>query len=161
MSTAKVIVITHGKAAEDMVDAVERVVGKLDVRTINVQIGEPRAETESQIERVVDDLRADEVLFLTDLEGSTPYNLCCKRCGGDRHQKFAAVQFWHGNCDCRRCHVLSATSTRTKKTGASGRMRLLRKWRPDRESAFVHCSLKITFTVVSTSTACPFNTYGL
>ena len=82
MSTAQVIVITHGKAAEDMVDAVERVVGKLDVRTINVQIGEPRAETESQIERVVDDLRADEVLFLTDLEGSTPYNLCCKRCGG-------------------------------------------------------------------------------
>ena len=82
MSTAQVIVITHGKAAEDMVDAVERVVGKLDVRTINVQIGEPRAETESQIERVVDELRADEVLFLTDLEGSTPYNLCCKRCGG-------------------------------------------------------------------------------
>ena len=24
----------------------------------------------------------DEVLFLADLEGSTPYNLCCKRCGG-------------------------------------------------------------------------------
>ncbi|HWE26942.1 MAG TPA: PTS fructose transporter subunit IIA, partial [Polyangia bacterium] len=23
-----------------------------------------------------------EVLFLTDLEGSTPYNLCCKKCGG-------------------------------------------------------------------------------
>jgi len=23
-----------------------------------------------------------EVLFLTDLEGSTPYNLCCKRCEG-------------------------------------------------------------------------------
>ncbi len=82
MSRAEVIVITHGKAAEDMVDAVERVVGKLDVRTINVQIGEARAETESHIEAVVDELHADEVLFLTDLEGSTPYNLCCKRCGG-------------------------------------------------------------------------------
>ena len=82
MSQAEVIVITHGNAAEDMVDAVERVVGKLNVRTISVRIGEPRAETESHIERVVDELRAEEVLFLTDLEGSTPYNLCCKRCGG-------------------------------------------------------------------------------
>ena len=82
MSTAGVIVITHGNAAEDMVDAVERVVGKLDVRTLNVRIGEPRAETEKRLEKVVDDLHMDEVLFLTDLEGSTPYNLCCKRCGG-------------------------------------------------------------------------------
>ena len=82
MSTAEVIVITHGNAAEDMVDAVERGVGKLNVRTISVRIGEPRAETELHIEHVVDELRADEVLFLTDLEGSTPYNLCCKRCGG-------------------------------------------------------------------------------
>jgi len=82
MSTAGVIVITHGNAAEDMVDAVERVVGKLDVRTLNVRLGEPRAETESRLEKVVDDLHMDEVLFLTDLEGSTPYNLCCKRCCG-------------------------------------------------------------------------------
>ncbi|MGZ3438153.1 MAG: PTS sugar transporter subunit IIA [Polyangia bacterium] len=82
MSTAGVIVITHGNAAENMVDAVERVVGKLDVRTISVRIGEPRAETESQIERAVDELHSDEVLFLTDLEGSTPYNICCKKCGG-------------------------------------------------------------------------------
>jgi len=82
MSAAGVIVITHGNAAEDMVDAVERVVGKLNVRTISVRIGEPRAETESRLESVVDELHADEVLFLTDLEGSTPYNLCCKRCGG-------------------------------------------------------------------------------
>jgi mannose/fructose-specific phosphotransferase system component IIA len=82
MSRTEVIVITHGNAAEDMVDAVERVVGKLHVRTISVRIGEPRADTETQIERVVDELHADEVLFLTDLEGSTPYNLCCKRCGG-------------------------------------------------------------------------------
>ncbi len=82
MSVAGVIVITHGNAAEDMVDAVERVVGTLNVRTISVRIGEPRAETESHIEKMVDELHTDEVLFLTDLEGSTPYNICCKRCGG-------------------------------------------------------------------------------
>ena len=82
MNTTGVIVITHGNAAEDMVDAVERVVGTLNVRTISVRIGEPRTDTEKHIEAMVDELRAEEVLFLTDLEGSTPYNLCCKRCGG-------------------------------------------------------------------------------
>jgi mannose/fructose-specific phosphotransferase system component IIA len=65
-----------------MVDAAERVVGKLDVRTITVRIGEPRVETEQRLEQVVGALATDDVLFLTDLEGSTPYNLCCKNCGG-------------------------------------------------------------------------------
>ncbi len=82
MSITGVVVITHGKAAEDMVEAAERVVGKLDVRTISVRIGEPRAETESQIESAVGTLDTDEILFITDLEGSTPFNLCCKKCGG-------------------------------------------------------------------------------
>jgi mannose/fructose-specific phosphotransferase system component IIA len=77
-----VVVITHGRAAEDMVEAAERVVGKLDVRTITVRVGEPRTETEEHIEMAVGVLKAEEVLFLTDLEGSTPYNLCCRSCGG-------------------------------------------------------------------------------
>jgi mannose/fructose-specific phosphotransferase system component IIA len=82
MSAASVVIVTHGDAASSMVEAAERVVGKLDVRTIVVKIGESRAETELHIEKVVEDLDADEVLFITDLEGSTPYNLCCRRCGG-------------------------------------------------------------------------------
>src|SRR5947209_3819939 len=65
-----------------MVEAAERVVGSLNVNTISVRIGEPRSETESHIEEAVDKLDSDEVLFLTDLEGSTPYNLCCRKCGG-------------------------------------------------------------------------------
>lgn len=83
MGLTAVVVITHGNAAEDMVLAAERVVGRaLDVRTISVPIGEARNDTESHIESVVTELHAEEVLFLTDLEGSTPYNLCCRRCGG-------------------------------------------------------------------------------
>jgi mannose/fructose-specific phosphotransferase system component IIA len=83
MSVTAVVVITHGNAAEDMVLAAERVVGRgLGVRTISVPIGESRNDTESHIESVVTELHAEEVLFLTDLEGSTPYNLCCRRCGG-------------------------------------------------------------------------------
>lgn len=76
-----VVIITHGNAADSMVEAAERVVGSLGVRTIAVPIGEPRAETESHIAAVVGELGADEVLFLTDLEGATPYNLCCRTCG--------------------------------------------------------------------------------
>jgi mannose/fructose-specific phosphotransferase system component IIA len=82
MSNAGVVIVTHGNAAASMVEAAERVVGKLDVLTIAVRVGEPRAETESHIEAAVDELHTDEVLFLTDLEGSTPYNLCCRKCGG-------------------------------------------------------------------------------
>lgn len=82
MSMTAVVIITHGNAAACMVEAAERVVGTLNVRTISVRIGEPRAETETHIETVVDDLAEEEVLFVTDLEGSTPYNLCCKKCGG-------------------------------------------------------------------------------
>lgn len=82
MGMTGIVVITHGNAASSMVDAAERVVGSLNVRTIAVRIGEPRGETESHIESVVAEIDSDEVLFLTDLEGSTPYNLCCKKCGG-------------------------------------------------------------------------------
>jgi mannose/fructose-specific phosphotransferase system component IIA len=65
-----------------MVDAAERVVGKLDVQTITVRIGEARNLTEQRLSAAVDSLSTDDVLFLTDLEGSTPYNLCCKKCNG-------------------------------------------------------------------------------
>ena len=82
MGLTRVVVITHGNAATCMVEAAERVVGSLNVNTISVRIGEPRSETESHIEEAVDKLDSDEVLFLTDLEGSTPYNLCCRKCGG-------------------------------------------------------------------------------
>jgi mannose/fructose-specific phosphotransferase system component IIA len=82
MPMTGVVVITHGNAATCMVEAAERVVGKLNVNTISVPIGEPRSETESHIEQAVGQLDTDEVLFLTDLEGATPYNLCCRKCGG-------------------------------------------------------------------------------
>ena len=77
-----VIVVTHGAAADDMVDAAERMVGKLDVRTVSVSFTEERTVVENRLEHAVEELGTDEVLFLVDLEGSTPFNLCCKRCRG-------------------------------------------------------------------------------
>jgi mannose/fructose-specific phosphotransferase system component IIA len=82
MSNTGIVVITHGDAAVSMVEAAERVVGNLGVQTVTVSVGEPRLETESRIEKAVVELGVDEVLFLVDLEGSTPFNLCCKKCGG-------------------------------------------------------------------------------
>jgi mannose PTS system EIIAB component len=82
MSNTGIVVVTHGDSGVSMVEAVERVVGRLDVKTVTVQVGEPRGETESRLEEAVDSLETDEVLFLVDLEGSTPFNLCCKKCGG-------------------------------------------------------------------------------
>src|SRR5258706_8771812 len=77
-----VIVVTHGEAATWMVDAAERMVGKLDVRTVAVALGEARSDIEARLEAAVDALGSTDVLFLVDLEGSTPFNLCCRRCGG-------------------------------------------------------------------------------
>jgi mannose/fructose-specific phosphotransferase system component IIA len=78
-----IVVVTHGEAAHAMVDAAERYVGKLDVRTVEVRMGEPRGETEGRLEAAVEELHTPQVLFLVDLEGSTPFNLCCKRCEGE------------------------------------------------------------------------------
>jgi mannose/fructose-specific phosphotransferase system component IIA len=77
-----VIVVTHGAAAEDMVDAAERMVGNLDVRTVAVTFGEENAHVEGRLESAVEGLGTEDVLFLVDLEGSTPFNLCCKKCRG-------------------------------------------------------------------------------
>jgi mannose/fructose-specific phosphotransferase system component IIA len=82
MSRTGVVVVSHGNAAVSMVEAAERLVGSLGVGTVAVSVGDVRADIEHRIEVAVDALHADEVLFLVDLEGSTPFNLCCRRCGG-------------------------------------------------------------------------------
>jgi mannose/fructose-specific phosphotransferase system component IIA len=83
MAVTGVVVVSHGDAGLKMVEAAERVVGPLDVRTVAVGIGEARIETERRIEAACDGLMSDEILFLVDLEGSTPYNLCCRKCKGE------------------------------------------------------------------------------
>ena len=80
--TTGVVIVTHGDAAVDMVEAAERMVGALHVATVAVRIGEPRGETEDRLEQAVEALHSKDVLFLVDLEGSTPFNLCCRKCGG-------------------------------------------------------------------------------
>jgi mannose/fructose-specific phosphotransferase system component IIA len=67
-----------------MLAAIERMAGPLpDVRTVPVQIGEPPDRTRDRLEAAARDLAADEFLFLVDIEGSTPFNLCCRQCRGE------------------------------------------------------------------------------
>ena len=82
MSNTGIVIVTHGDAAISMVEAVERVVGSLGVQTVTVRVGEPRGETELRLSAAVALLHTDEVLFLVDLEGSTPFNLCCSKMNG-------------------------------------------------------------------------------
>jgi mannose/fructose-specific phosphotransferase system component IIA len=77
-----VIIVSHGGVAEAMVEAAERYVGKLDVDVVAVGAGEPTFDIEQRIESAAEHRGTDEILFLLDLEGSTPFNLCCRRCGG-------------------------------------------------------------------------------
>ena len=37
---------------------------------------------QERLEAAMSTLGDDEVVFLVDLAGATPFNLCCRRCGG-------------------------------------------------------------------------------
>jgi mannose/fructose-specific phosphotransferase system component IIA len=76
-----IVVVSHGESGEAMVRAAEKVVGPLHVRAVTVPIGETREATTDHIEEACHELNSDELLFLVDLEGSTPFNVCQKRMG--------------------------------------------------------------------------------
>ncbi len=72
-----VVVVSHGESGFSMVEAVEKMVGTLDTRIVTVPVGESREVTTTRVQKVCADLGTDETLFLVDLEGSTPFNVCC------------------------------------------------------------------------------------
>jgi mannose/fructose-specific phosphotransferase system component IIA len=80
MSTTGVVVVSHGDSGPSMVEAAERMVGRLDVCAISVRVGEPSDAIESRLEAACAASPAEEILFLVDLEGSTPFNVCCRQC---------------------------------------------------------------------------------
>ncbi len=83
MMTA-VIVVTHGSSGAEMVRAAEQKVGHAfaQVAAVGVAVDETPARLQQRIDEAVSGLGASEVVFLVDLGGSTPFNLCCRRCGG-------------------------------------------------------------------------------
>ena len=85
-----VVVVTHGKAGADMIDAAEaflRVPIPL-LAAVGVDPGDDRAMVDAKIDIAVRNLaglNSCDVLFLVDLVGSTPARLCCGKCGADGH----------------------------------------------------------------------------
>jgi mannose/fructose-specific phosphotransferase system component IIA len=52
------------------------------VRVVAITQGEPARDVEARLEEAVTQLESDGLVFLVDLSGSTPYNVCCRSCGG-------------------------------------------------------------------------------
>lgn len=84
-----VVLVTHGRAGADMIDAAEAV---LRVRipllsAVGIEPGEDLQRVNQKIDDAVQAIPVpwEEVLFLVDLIGSTPARLCCHKCGGRGH----------------------------------------------------------------------------
>ena len=78
-----VIVVTHGYSGAEIVRAVEQKVGHSleHVAAVGIAIDEPMARVQERLEEAMRLLGDKEVVFLVDLGGSTPFNVCCRRCG--------------------------------------------------------------------------------
>jgi mannose/fructose-specific phosphotransferase system component IIA len=76
-----IVIVSHGRSGQAMLEVARNYVGEIDAITVEVAVGEARDVTARRIEEACGRIDADEVLFLVDLEGSTPFNLCRTRIG--------------------------------------------------------------------------------
>lgn len=75
-----IIVVTHGKFAEGLLDAARLIVGKQEA-VIPISLTEEDAPEglEKQIDEAILKLdQGDGILLLVDLPGATPFNVCAK-----------------------------------------------------------------------------------
>lgn len=84
-----VVIVTHGRAGADMVDAAQSFLHMKFpmIATVGVNPEDDRVVVDSKISQAVGDLglgTCEDVLFLVDLVGSTPAQLCCRKCDGQR-----------------------------------------------------------------------------
>lgn len=82
-----VVIVTHGRAGADMLDAVRRFLRMElpEVATVGVEPEDDRWAVDGKISDAVRGLglqTCEDVLFLVDLVGSTPAQLCCNKCDG-------------------------------------------------------------------------------
>lgn len=85
-----VVVVTHGRAGADMLDAAQAFLHmKLPLVTaIGINPEDDQAMVNQKIDQAVSDLGVSswaDVLFLVDLVGSTPARLCCGKCSDKGH----------------------------------------------------------------------------
>ena len=80
-----VVVVTHGRAGADMLDAAQQYLHlQLPlVAAVGVNIEDDRSVVDNKISQGVRSW--EDVLFLVDLVGSTPARLCCGKCSDKGH----------------------------------------------------------------------------
>jgi len=76
-----ILLVSHGDSGQAMLDMARRFAGDVPARIVCVPFGEGREVTARRIEEACAALVCDEILFLLDLEGSTPFNVCSRRAG--------------------------------------------------------------------------------
>ena len=85
-----VVVVTHGRAGADMLDAAQQYLHlQLPlVAAVGVNIEDDHSVVDDKICQAVKGLGVrswEDVLFLVDLVGSTPARLCCGKCSDKGH----------------------------------------------------------------------------
>src|SRR5436305_1444517 len=85
-----VVVVTHGRAGADMLDAAQQILHiQLPlVVAVGINVEDGISIVDSKINQAVEALGVkswEDVLFLVDLVGSTPARLCCGKCVDKGH----------------------------------------------------------------------------
>ncbi len=85
-----VVVVTHGRAGADMLDAAQAFLHMQlpMVTAIGIHPDDDQDTVNDKIDQAVSELGVrnwEDVLFLVDLVGSTPARLCCGKCNDKGH----------------------------------------------------------------------------
>jgi PTS system mannose-specific IIA component len=71
-----IVVVTHGRLAEELVNAARTIVGEIAaIAAVSIGWSDDMAEARAAIERAMAEVGGGEVLLLTDMFGGTPTNV--------------------------------------------------------------------------------------
>ena len=71
-----IVVITHGRLAEELVNAARTIVGEIPaIVAVSMGWSDDVAAAKKQVERAIAEVGAGDTLLLTDMFGGTPTNL--------------------------------------------------------------------------------------
>ncbi len=90
VSLTAVVLVTHGKAGADMVEAAQSFLHMKipGLATVGVEPQDTSEAIDKKIDEALKSLLVsdrEDVLFLVDLVGSTPARLCCHKCSEQGH----------------------------------------------------------------------------
>ena len=76
-NTPWLVLVTHGEFAQALIESTEMIAGKLNnICTISLMLEESPEELYEKVLQTLNKINSKEVLFLIDLFGGTPSNVC-------------------------------------------------------------------------------------